>query len=218
MLSADGTFGRPGMVITSPVTTTTNSAPADKRNSRTGTICPVGAPRFDAIGRERILRLGHAHWQVAEARRFEILELRLDACIAGDVCGAIDFGRDGVDLVAQLHVVRIKRLEVGFAFVDDGNDVMGERFRACAAIGPVRAHERFRAHAFGGLHHFLNFSFRIGDELVDRDDGRNAELIDVLDVALEVVAALGNGGRVLVLQVVLGDAAVHLQARGRLQR
>ena len=94
MLSADGTFGRPGMVMISPVTTTTNSAPADRRNSRTGTMWPVGAPRLDAIGRERILRLGHAHGQMAEAGCFEILELRLDAGIAGDVGGAIDLGRD----------------------------------------------------------------------------------------------------------------------------
>ena len=36
--SADGTLGRPGMVMISPVTTTTNSAPAERRSSRTGTM------------------------------------------------------------------------------------------------------------------------------------------------------------------------------------
>ena len=41
--------------------------------------------------------------------------------------------------------------------------------------------------------------------------GRHAELAHVLQVPLEVVAALGDGGRVLVLEVVLGDAAVHLE-------
>ena len=41
---ADGTFGRPGMVMISPQTTTMNSAPADRRTSRTFSTWPVGAP------------------------------------------------------------------------------------------------------------------------------------------------------------------------------
>src|SRR5262245_39110931 len=44
MKSADGTRGRPGMVMISPVTTTMNSAPADNLSSRIGTVWPVGAP------------------------------------------------------------------------------------------------------------------------------------------------------------------------------
>ena len=36
-------------------------------------------------------------------------------------------------------------------------------------------------------------------------------LLHVLDVAAEVVAALGDRADVLVLEVVLGDAAVHLE-------
>ena len=45
ILSAEGTFGRPGMVMTSPQITTTNSAPAASRTSRTLTVWPLGAPR-----------------------------------------------------------------------------------------------------------------------------------------------------------------------------
>ena len=45
MRSADGTFGNPGIVITSPQTNTMNSAPADKRTSRMLSECPLGAPR-----------------------------------------------------------------------------------------------------------------------------------------------------------------------------
>ena len=45
--------------------------------------------------------------------------------------------------------------------------------------------------------------------------GRHAELVHVLDVALEVVAALGDGGDVLVLEIVLGHAAVHLERAHR---
>jgi hypothetical protein len=45
ILSADGTFGNPGIVITSPHTTTMNSAPAARRTSRMLTMWPLGAPR-----------------------------------------------------------------------------------------------------------------------------------------------------------------------------
>jgi hypothetical protein len=45
ILSAEGTFGNPGMVITSPQITTMNSAPAARRTSRTLTVWPLGAPR-----------------------------------------------------------------------------------------------------------------------------------------------------------------------------
>src|SRR5690349_7900469 len=42
---AEGTFGNPGIVMMSPQTITTNSAPAASRTSRTFTTCPDGAPR-----------------------------------------------------------------------------------------------------------------------------------------------------------------------------
>src|SRR5207249_1085529 len=42
--SAAGTLGRPGMVMISPQIATTNSAPAERRTSRTVTIWPSGAP------------------------------------------------------------------------------------------------------------------------------------------------------------------------------
>src|SRR5437764_2033272 len=44
ILSAAGTLGRPGMVMISPQTATTNSAPAANRTSRTLTTWSVGAP------------------------------------------------------------------------------------------------------------------------------------------------------------------------------
>jgi len=44
-LLAAGTFGRPGMVMTSPQIITTNSAPAASRTSRMLTTCPEGAAR-----------------------------------------------------------------------------------------------------------------------------------------------------------------------------
>src|SRR5579864_51345 len=48
ILAADGTLGRPGMVMMSPQIMTTNSAPAASRTSRTLTTWFDGAPRTDA--------------------------------------------------------------------------------------------------------------------------------------------------------------------------
>ncbi len=51
---------------------------------------------------------------------------------------------------------------------------------------------------------------------VDGHHGRHAELLHVLDVAREVDATLGDGRDVLVLELILRDAAVHLErAHGR---
>ena len=44
MLLAAGTRGKPGIVMMSPQITTTNSAPAESRTSRTGIVCPRGTP------------------------------------------------------------------------------------------------------------------------------------------------------------------------------
>ena len=44
MLLAAGTFGSPGIVMMSPHTTTMNSAPAERRNSRIGIVKAEGAP------------------------------------------------------------------------------------------------------------------------------------------------------------------------------
>jgi len=45
MALAEGTFGSPGIVMMSPQTMTTNSAPAARRTSRMLITCPDGAPR-----------------------------------------------------------------------------------------------------------------------------------------------------------------------------
>ena len=44
IFSAAGTFGSPGIVIISPVSTTTKPAPADSLTERTVTVKPSGAP------------------------------------------------------------------------------------------------------------------------------------------------------------------------------
>ena len=61
---AAGTRGSPGIVITSPQTMTTKPAPAESRTSRTLTRVPGRRTDQRDVGRERVLRLGHAHRQV----------------------------------------------------------------------------------------------------------------------------------------------------------
>ena len=170
-----------------------------------------GCAALVGVGRERVLRLGHADGKVAVACGLEILELSLHRAVAGNIGGAIDFGGDGFDLFAQGHIVRVEGLEVRLAAFGNLDDVMGESLGAFAAVGPMGAEEGFGADAFGRCHHGLDFGFGVGDETVDRDDGWNAEFGDVFDVAFEVIATLGDGGDVLVLQLVLGDAAVHFE-------
>ena len=58
ILSADGTFGKPGIVMMSPHTTTMNSAPAASRTSRMLTLWPDGAPR--SLG-----SVENEHWVLA---------------------------------------------------------------------------------------------------------------------------------------------------------
>ena len=58
--------------------------------------------------------------------------------------------------------------------------------------------------------HRLDFGVGVGIEVVDRDHRRHAELLDVLDVAAEIGAALLHRLDVLLAEVFLLDAAIHL--------
>ncbi len=90
--------------------------------------------------------------------------------------------------------------------------MLRQRFRALAAVRPVRAHEARVAHALGRLHDLLDLGVRVGDEAVDGHHRRHAELVHVLDVAARLSQPLGDGGDVLVaLRSSLRDAAVHLE-------
>jgi hypothetical protein len=81
-------LGRPGMVITSPQTMTTNSAPAARRTSRTSITWPLGAPRSGGVGGEAVLRLGHADRVVAVALKLQLLNLIAHLDAGGGRCAA----------------------------------------------------------------------------------------------------------------------------------
>ena len=75
----------------------------------------------------------------------------------------------------------------------------------------MRAEVRLGAGALGRLHDLGDLLVGVGDEAIDGDDGRHAELAQIVEVPRQVLATLGDGGDALVLEIVLGDAAVHLE-------
>jgi hypothetical protein len=102
------------------------------------------------------------------------------------VVGAIDLLRDGADLLEQRHLVRIEQLQVRLALVADLHHRPCDIRRALAAHRPVIGHQRLDAERLALLLHQLDLGVGVGREAVDRDDRRQAELLDVLDVALQV--------------------------------
>ena len=141
------------------------------------------------VGRERILRLGDADRQLAEAHLFPGLELVLHRLVGGGVVGAIDFLGDGADLLEQRHVVGIEQLQVRLALVDDLDHRLGDVGRALAAHRPVIGHQRLDAERLALLLDQRDLGVGVGREAVDRDHRRQAEFLDVLDVALQVAHA-----------------------------
>ena len=199
----------------SPQTATMNSAPAERITSRMLTTWPVGAPA-GSVRRERVLRFRHANRQVTVAVGFEVLQLIADGRIRADVLCAVQACRDRLDLVPQRHVVGVERFEVGLTALADLDDVPGQILGTLSAVGPVCARERPRTGALRDLYHRFHLRIGIRDEAVDGDHRLDTELAHVLDVALQVLRALADGLDVLSLQVLLRNAAVHLEcADGR---
>ena len=136
IVSAAGTLGRPGMVMMSPVSTTTKPAPAATITSRSGTSKFFGRPTKQRIGGERKLRLGHADRQVAEAGFLELVELVAEFLVGQHVGGAVDFAADDAHLVPERAGVGIEQREVGLGVLDHVDHGAGQLFRAGAARGP----------------------------------------------------------------------------------
>ena len=83
------------MVMMSPQTMTTNSAPAASRTSRMLIEVPGRRAAQLRVGRERVLRLGHADRVVAVAGFLQLLDLVAHLVVGRDVGGAVDLGGDG---------------------------------------------------------------------------------------------------------------------------
>ncbi len=93
--------------------------------------------------------------------------------------------------------------------------MLGERLGALAAFGPMGAFEGLDAMVVAEVADRLDLGIGVGDEVVDGDRDRHAELLHVLDMAAEIGEALLERLDILLLELVLGDAAMHLERAHR---
>ena len=162
------------------------------------------------IGRERVLRLGHAHRQMAVAGLFPGVKLVAHALVGDRLRAAIDALHDGVDLVEQRHGVGIERRELRRAGFGQRHHLVRQLLDAGRALRPVLAQDRLLAHRGDIVLQRLDLGWRVGMEMVDGHHRRHAELLHVLDVAAEIGAALLHRLDVFRAEVLLLDAAIHL--------
>ena len=196
------------MVMMSPQTATMKPAPAARRTSRTGTTWCLGAPSKAGsveklywvlamqIGRSPKPSFSH-WWSWLRTPEF------------GDrLVGPVDAGGDQVDLLEQAELAVIERRELAGIGVGQGSDPLGQRHGAGAAIGPVGGNDRLGAVGGRDRLHRLDLGLGVGGEMVDRNDRRNPELADILDMAGEVDAAGADRLDVLLAELRLADPAI----------
>ena len=162
------------------------------------------------VRREGILRLGHADREFAISSRFPGFQLIAHRLVGDHIISAIDFPRDGFHLVEQAELITIDRLELRAA-LGQRHHMVGERFRALRAFGPVRALEGFHAMLLAEGLDGIDFGFRVCDEVIDGNGNRHAELLHVFEMAAQVGTALLQGFDIFLLEIILGHTAMHLE-------
>lgn len=90
IFSAAVCFGKPGMVMMSPVMQT-EPAPAEMRTSRTWIVKPLGLPGLRRIVTQRILRFGHADRCLVEPQRRQFLDCSGRRRAVAHTIGPVDF-------------------------------------------------------------------------------------------------------------------------------
>ena len=136
IVSAAGRSGRPGIVMTSPHTITTNSAPAARRTSRMSTEWPVGAPRSCGIGREGVLRLRHADRDSGRSRRPAAADLGAHRRGRRDVAGTVDAPGDRAHLLPERRLGGVDEPQLA-RLVAQPHDLARELLGPGAALGEV---------------------------------------------------------------------------------
>ena len=91
------------------------------------------------IGRERILRLGHADRQLAVALRFPLPELLAHRLFGDHLACMVDRLGDGLDLVEQRHLVGIERRELRLAGFGQFHHLVRQILDPGRALRPVLA-------------------------------------------------------------------------------
>ena len=163
------------------------------------------------VGREAVLGFRDAHGVVPVSGLFELFELIADLVVGADLLGAVDIARNPLGLLPQRQVIRIQSAELGAARIAKCHDLSRQILGAGAAIGPVRAVQRFDAEFAAIRFQCLRLGVGIRCEAIDADQHRHAKASQVADMAAQIFAAGLQRGDVLFAELVFGDSAVHLQ-------
>ena len=166
------------------------------------------AQKFGVVA-ERILRFRHAHRQFVQAQFFQRRDFR--ACFGTEVYigRAVDFLRDGAQLVgdAVVDIIGVGEI-VGLVF-DGGNDFARQVRAAFAAFAPHFGQRYFHAVFGTGRLNQGEFGVGVGNEAVDGDDhGQAEDGFEVGDVFEQVGQAALQGFEVFRAQLFFGHAAV----------
>ncbi len=202
------------MVMMSPVMATTKPAPADRPH-----FADV-APRMRSARRARSgrSRTNTASWPCTPAsgrsrQSSHALSWLAHRRVGDAVVGAVDLAWRWCRSSSHSGISDgIERLEVAARPRRRPRRLRGQRPRCPRRRRPSACRSTASVPNFGG--HFLDHRqllVGVGVEVVDRHHRRHAELVAVLDVALEVDHALAHGIDVGLTEVVLGHAAVHLE-------
>jgi hypothetical protein len=167
------------------------------------------------VGGEAVLRLGHAHGQLAVAGVLQGLHLALHGGRGADVGGAIGAGGHGAQLLPQRQVVAIGKAQRRRLFAQ-AHHLVRQRRRTGAAFGPVARAVHGHTDGADALAQQRVLGLGVGLEVVDRHHHRQPEdLEQVVQVALDVGQAAAEGVEVLAAQVDQLHAAVELERAHR---
>ena len=136
IVSAAGTLGSPGMVMMSPVEHDDEAGAGRDHHVAQRHVEVLRAAHQDRIGGERILRLGHADRQVAEAGFLQLVELVAELLVGQHVGGAVDFAADDAHLLPERAGVGIEQREVGLRVLDHVDHGAGQFLGALRRRGP----------------------------------------------------------------------------------
>ena len=170
----------------------------------------VAALRIVAEG---ILRLGDAHRAAAKALVLHGFQLLHRLGGKGRPACAVHPARHSVDLVRQIHILRIgKEGHAAMHAVGLAHNQLRQLLRARAALAPALAQGAGSVLLSQPVLQRVDFSLGIAGKAVDRHhSGRSPYCADVIQMALEIGAAIQHGRHVFLIEAVLLHAAVVLE-------
>ena len=146
----------------------------------------LGSAQGLGVVAKAVLRLGHAHRQVAKAVLAQLGELALGGRRKVDAVGAVDLDGNGLKSVGHIGAVLIGKLELA-RLLNQTHDLIGKLERALAALGPDLGKLNVDAELLTlGLDE-RKLGLGVRREAVDGDHaGQTINVLDVVDVTQQV--------------------------------